>query len=50
MTKVAAGATYFVIGPEKQLAAYEDYLHAAVGKTSHLFRLYARDYWIPAKL
>ncbi len=50
LTKVDAGATYFVIGPEKQLAAYEDYLHAAVGKTSHLFRLYARDFWSPAKL
>jgi Zn-dependent M16 (insulinase) family peptidase len=48
--KLAPGATYFVIGPEKQLAAYEDYLRATYGKDSKLFRLYPRDFWIPAKL
>ncbi|HUJ62604.1 MAG TPA: hypothetical protein VLX92_29080 [Kofleriaceae bacterium] len=37
---------YFVIGPEKQLAAYEEYLHAAVGKDAKLVRLYPRDFWI----
>lgn len=42
--------TYFVIGPDKQLAAYQDYLKAAVGKTATLYRLYPRDFWIPAKL
>ncbi|HET9992878.1 MAG TPA: hypothetical protein VFQ65_30290, partial [Kofleriaceae bacterium] len=31
---------YFVIGNAKQLAAYQDYLHAAVGKTATLFTLY----------
>jgi hypothetical protein len=41
---------YFVIGPPKQLAAYEDYLHAAVGKAATLHRLYPRDFWIPATL
>jgi hypothetical protein len=41
---------YFVIGPPKQLAAYEDYLHAVVGKAATLHRLYPRDFWIPAKL
>jgi len=41
---------YFVIGPAKQLAAYEDYLHAAVGKATVLHRLYPRDFWIPARL
>jgi Zn-dependent M16 (insulinase) family peptidase len=40
--------TYFVIGPDKQLAAYQDYLHAAVGKDATLHRLYPRDFWIPA--
>jgi hypothetical protein len=45
-----ADATYFVIGPDTQLSAYQDYLHAAVGKTATLHRLYPRDYWIPAKL
>jgi hypothetical protein len=44
----AAEGVYFVIGPPKQLAAYEDYLHAAVGKTTALHRLYPRDFWIPA--
>lgn len=34
------GATYFVIGNEKQLAAWEEYL----GEPVH--RLYARDYWL----
>ncbi|HEY6039303.1 MAG TPA: hypothetical protein VIV58_33705 [Kofleriaceae bacterium] len=38
---------YFVIGNAKQLAAYQDYLHAAVGKTAQLFTLYPRDFWIP---
>jgi hypothetical protein len=37
-----------VIGPPKQLAAYEDYLHAAVGKAATLHRLYPRDFWVPA--
>jgi hypothetical protein len=43
-------AIYFVIGPEKQMAAYQDYLHAAVGKTATLHRLYPRDFWLTAKL
>ncbi|HEY4239658.1 MAG TPA: hypothetical protein VGM88_07580 [Kofleriaceae bacterium] len=46
----AADGVYFVIGPKKQLDAYQEYLHAAVGKTAALHRLYPRDYWIPAKL
>jgi hypothetical protein len=41
---------YFVIGPPNQLAAYEDYLHAVVGKAATLHRLYPRDFWIPATL
>jgi hypothetical protein len=41
---------YFVIGPEKQMAAYQDYLRAAIGKTATLHRLYPRDFWITAKL
>jgi hypothetical protein len=50
LTKLDPKATYFVIGPEKQLAAYDAYLHAAVGKQAHVFRIYARDFWIPAQL
>ena len=41
---------YFVIGPEKQLGAYEEYLHAALGKETRLHRIYPRDFWIPARL
>ncbi len=43
---LAPDGIYFVIGPEKQLAAYEDYLHAAVGKDTKLRRIYPRDFWI----
>jgi Zn-dependent M16 (insulinase) family peptidase len=41
---------YFVIGPDKQLAAYQDYLHGAVGKDAALYKLYPRDFWLTAKL
>lgn len=34
------GATYYVIGPEKQIAAWEKYLGTKVE------RLYGRDYWV----
>ncbi|HEY1547462.1 MAG TPA: hypothetical protein VGG28_06570 [Kofleriaceae bacterium] len=50
LDKLDPAATYFVIGPEKQLVAYEAYLHAQVAKTTKLHRLYPRDFWIPAKL
>ncbi|HEY1812918.1 MAG TPA: hypothetical protein VGG74_11265 [Kofleriaceae bacterium] len=50
LTKLDPAATYFVIGPEKQLAAYDEYLRATIGKTAHLFRIYPRDFWIPAKI
>ena len=39
-----------MIGPAKQLDAYQDYLHGAVGKTTTLHRLYPRDFWIPLEL
>jgi len=48
--KLDPHGVYFVIGPEKQLAAYQDYLHAAVGKDAALTRIYPRDFWITAKL
>jgi hypothetical protein len=41
-----AGASYFSIGPEKQLAAYEEYLKKADGPETRLFRLYPRDFWL----
>ncbi|HWB86895.1 MAG TPA: hypothetical protein VG675_22310 [Bryobacteraceae bacterium] len=37
---------YLVIGPEKQLAAYEQYLKTAEGPDTVLFRLYPRDFWM----
>ena len=44
--ELAAG-TYFVIGPDKQLDAWEQYLTAADGTQAKLYRLYARDFWMP---
>ncbi len=39
-------AVYFVIGPEKQIAAWEDYLRQAGSANSRVWRLYARDFWL----
>ncbi|MCX5743154.1 MAG: hypothetical protein NT062_11740, partial [Proteobacteria bacterium] len=39
-------ATYFVIGPDKQLDAYAQYLAANVSKSTKLHRLYPRDFWV----
>ena len=41
-----AGGVYFVIGPEKQLEAYEQYLKSVEGPGTTLFRLYPRDFWL----
>jgi hypothetical protein len=40
------GGVYYVIGPEKQLAAYEQYLKTVEGPDARLHRIYPRDYWI----
>ena len=40
------GGTYFVIGPEKQMAAYESYLKSKEGNESQIARLYPRDFWM----
>jgi Zn-dependent M16 (insulinase) family peptidase len=37
---------YFVIGPEKQFAAWEEYLKSVEGKDTIVFRLYPRDFWM----
>lgn len=42
-----SNAVYYVIGPESQLAEYEEYLNSVEG-TTRLYRLYPRDYWLPA--
>ncbi|MBV8730364.1 MAG: hypothetical protein JO336_11215 [Acidobacteriia bacterium] len=40
------GSVYFVIGPTKQLDAYEQYLQKTEGPATRLFRLYPRDLWM----
>ncbi len=37
---------HYVIGPEKQLAAYEQYLKTVEGPDTKLYRIYPRDYWM----
>lgn len=48
-TSAVAGGTYLVIGPEKQLAAWEEYLKSTEGPDTKLYRIYARDFWITAE-
>jgi Zn-dependent M16 (insulinase) family peptidase len=45
--KDVPGAVYFTIGPDKQLDAWEGYLRGAEGADTKLYRLYARDFWMP---
>lgn len=47
--KDIAGRNFFVIGPEKQMTAYEAYLKSVEGADTQLYRLYPRDYWLPLK-
>lgn len=44
--KDIADRNFFVIGPEKQMAAYEAYLRSVEGADTRLYRLYPRDFWI----
>jgi Zn-dependent M16 (insulinase) family peptidase len=44
--KPVADSVYFVIGPDKQLDAYEKYLQSTSGPEAKLVRLYPRDYWM----
>ncbi len=43
------GRNFFVIGPEKQMAAYEAYLRSVEGQDVQLYRLYPRDFWLVRK-
>lgn len=43
------GGVFYVIGPEKQLKAYEDYLKNVEGPDTRVYRLYPRDYWMTGK-
>jgi hypothetical protein len=40
------GGVFYVIGPEKQLTAYEQYLKTVEGPEARLYRIYPRDYWL----
>jgi len=44
----AADAVYMVIGPDAQLDAWQKYLSSSVGSDAKLWKLYPRDFWIPA--
>ena len=44
--KDIAGSNFFVIGAEKQMAAYEAYLKSVEGADAQLYRLYPRDFWM----
>ena len=44
--KSVSGGEYFAIGPEKQLAGYEEYLKQAEGADARVHRLYPRDFWL----
>jgi hypothetical protein len=48
-SKDVKGASYFVIGPMRQLDLYQDYLMEAEGKQARLYHLYPRDFWITAE-
>lgn len=43
------GGIYYVIGPEKQLSAYEEYLKTVEGQGVRVHRIYPRDYWMPMR-
>lgn len=37
---------WFVIGPDKQFASWEQYVQTTDGAATRVYRLYPRDYWI----
>ena len=43
------GGVFYVIGPEQQLTAYEQYLKTVEGPDARLYRIYPRDYWVTMK-
>jgi hypothetical protein len=42
-----AGGTFFVIGPDKQIDAWEQYVREVEGPATRVQRLYGRDFWMP---
>jgi hypothetical protein len=45
--KDVAGGIFFVIGPEKQIGLYEDYLKSVEGADTRVYKIYPRDFWMP---
>lgn len=45
-TATVKDGIYFVIGPEKQFAAWEEYLKSVEGPDTKFYRLYPRDFWM----
>jgi Zn-dependent M16 (insulinase) family peptidase len=43
------GGIFYVIGPEKQITAYEQYLKTVEGPDARVIRIYPRDYWLTLK-
>ncbi|HUP50681.1 MAG TPA: hypothetical protein VNA04_18045 [Thermoanaerobaculia bacterium] len=41
------GGIFFVVGPDKQLDAWEEYLKAVEGPEARLYRVDGRDFWMP---
>ncbi len=48
MGSAVDGANYFMIGPETQFKAFEEYLKTVEGSDVTLYRIYPRDYWVTA--
>lgn len=44
--KDVPGGIFYVIGPDKQLDLYEQYLKSAEGPETTLYKIYPRDYWM----
>lgn len=47
---VADDAINFVIGPEKQIVAYEEYLKTVMAPDTRIIRIYPRDFWQTAEI
>ena len=47
---VAGDAINFVIGPEKQIVAYEEYLKTVMAPDTRIVRIYPRDFWQVAEI
>jgi hypothetical protein len=45
-TSEVQDGVYFVIGPEKQFEAWEEYVKSIEGTDAQVYRLYPRDFWM----